>query len=81
MKKYLFSMLAMATMLFAASCTQEDDFRGNDGNEVEALFTVELPAGVATRAAGDGGTVDKVKCVVYEFFGNEKEVLGELTKL
>ena len=82
MRKYLFSMLAMATMLFAASCTQEDDFRGNDGNEVEALFTVELPAGVATRAAGDGTTVNKVKCVVYEFFGNDqKEVLGELTKV
>ncbi len=74
MKKYLFSMLAMATLLFTA-CS-EDDFRGNNGNEVEALFTLELPTEAATRAAGDGTTVDKVKCAIFDENGKE---LPELT--
>ena len=67
MKKYLYSMLAMATMLFAASCTQEDDFNANvEGTDVEATFTIDLPAEMGTRAIGDGTTVDVVACAVYD---------------
>jgi hypothetical protein len=65
MRKYLFSMLAMAAVLFTA-CTQEDDFRGNaEGDEVLAAFTIDVPAGAATRAVGDGTTVSHVACAVY----------------
>ena len=67
-------MLAVATLLFAAC--NEDDFQGNgNGNEVEAAFSLELPFGMATRAVGDGSTVDKVKCAVYA----DGEELTELT--
>ena len=58
-------MLAMAAVLFTA-CTQEDDFRGNaEGDEVLAAFTIDVPAGAATRAVGDGTTVTHVACAVY----------------
>lgn len=69
-------MLALTTLFFAA-CT-EDNLGGNaDDNRSDALFAIELPAGMATRTVGDGTTVDEVKCAVFDAEGNE---LVELTK-
>ena len=62
-------MLAMATLLFAASCSQEEDFRGNSSDEVTVSFSVDMPT-VATRAA-NGANVEQLVCVVLEN-GNEK---------
>ncbi len=75
MKKYLFSMLAVATLFFAASCSQEDEFSTVNGNEVVAEFTLDLPEVMGTRAIGDGTTVDVVACAVFDANGNELENL------
>lgn len=77
MKKCLFSMFALATLLFVASCSQEDEFSAANGNETEFAFTVELPEGIATRAIGDGTTVDVVACAVFDAKGNELKNLRD----
>ena len=68
-------MLAIATMFFAASCTQEEEFSVENGREMVAEFAIELPVEMGTRAIGDGTTVDVVACAVFDKDGNE------LTKL
>ncbi len=77
MKKYLISMMAVATALFMASCTKEAQLSdGTDnGDMVTATFSIQTPDGLATRAAiGDGTTVDRVKCVVYDAAGAKMDL-------
>lgn len=71
MKKYLYSMFALAAMFFA-SCSQ-DDIQG--GDYVEASFTVNAPLAMGTRAVGDGTTANVVACAVYNKDGVELENL------
>ena len=63
MKKF-FSIFAASLMLFAASCSTEkfDEPKG-DGN---VTFTVQLPAGLQSRAIGDGTTAKKLYVAAYE---------------
>ena len=62
MKKLFFSAVAFATLLFAASCQQENLDPALGGNGV--TFTIEAPAQVQTKATiGDGMNVNKL---VYE---------------
>ena len=69
-KNLFFGMLAFAGMLAVASCSQ-DDFVGGEtaGDYVDATFTVSTPDGIGTRAIGDGTTVNRVKCCVYDAKG------------
>ena len=69
-KNLFFGMLAFAGMLAVASCSQ-DDFVGGEtaGDYVDATFTVSTPDGIGTRAIGDGTTVNRVKCCVYDAEG------------
>ncbi len=56
MKKILFSVFAMAAMLFATSCSQEEDFAiVADGTEVAVSFSLTQPE-ISTRAYSDGET-------------------------
>lgn len=81
-KKLFFSVLALAGMLFANSCTQEDIVGGASGDFVSATFTLSTADGLATRAAiGDGTTVDEVACAVYDANGNELENLRQYVKV
>ena len=81
-KKLFFSVLALAGMLFANSCTQEDVVGGASGDFVSATFTLSTADGLATRAAiGDGTTVDEVACAVYDANGNELEDLRRYVKV
>ena len=62
-KKNLFmSMLAMASMLFATSCSQDEVLNESATDDfVNATFTVSTSAGIETRAVvGDGTTVNYV---------------------
>ena len=71
--KHLFmSVLAFAGILAVASC-QQDDFVGGEvtGDYVDATFTVATPDGISTRAIGDGTTVNKLACAVYDAAGEE----------
>lgn len=71
-KKLFFSVLALAGMLFANSCTQEDVVGGASGDFVSATFTLSTEDALSTRAIGDGTTVDKVACAVYDAYDNKE---------
>ena len=75
MKKNIFlSILALASMLFATSCSQDELINeSTNGDFVNATFTIETADGIGTRAVGDGTTVDKVACAVYDAY-NGKEL-------
>lgn len=77
MKKFFYSVLAAATMLFATTSCSEDDVLtpevGHDGNTQKVTFKVEMPGeGVASRAIADGvnvgggNQVDKLIWALYE---------------
>jgi len=71
--KNLFSMLAMAGMLFATSCSQDEAIGGAAaGDFVDATFTIGTADGMGTRAIGDGTTVDMVACAVYDAYNKEE---------
>lgn len=74
MKKNLFmSMLAIAGMLFAISCSQDELLNEpTTGDYVSAKFTIGTSDGIATRATiGNGTKADKVACAVYDEKGTE----------
>ena len=65
--KYLFrSMLAVAGVFAATSCSQDDLNSVSEGDLVEATFTIETPETILSRAIGDGTTVDQVCCAVFD---------------
>ena len=65
MKKLLYTLLALATALTAASCTKE-----LEGNKVAdgavANITISATIGPKTKAFADGTTVDKLYVGLYE---------------
>ena len=79
-KSFLFSMLAVAGMLFVSSCAQDDALEGAaDSKYVDATFTVTADEVAGTRATiGDGTTVNYVACAIYdEKTGEEIEGLRQ----
>ncbi|MBO4984134.1 MAG: hypothetical protein J6C87_00630 [Bacteroides sp.] len=70
MKKCFYSVFAAATLLLAASCSQDEDFVQPSGEMT--TFSVSLENAATTRAAGDGQTVDKL---YYEVYQGENKVL------
>ena len=68
-------MLAIAGMLFATSCSQDELLNEpTTGDYVNAKFTISTPEGIGTRAAvnvGEGTTVNYVACAVYDATGKE----------
>ena len=83
MKKNLFlCMLAVAGMLFATSCSQ-DELRDeiSAGDYVTATFSISTPDAIDTRAGatnvGKGITVNYVACAVYDATGTEMEDLRQ----
>ena len=72
MNKITTGMFAMASMLLATSCSNDDlQGMGANGNFVTARFNVTAPEGMKTRAIGDGETVNKVVCATYDARGVE----------
>lgn len=59
-------MFALATMLLATSCSEDEIVAQSSGNEVTVSFTTELRGDIKTKAVGDGTTVDKLVFAVYE---------------
>ena len=79
-KNLFWGMLAFAGIITMASC-QQDDFVGGEtaGDYVDATFTVATADGISTRATiGNGETVNKVACTVYDANGNEMENLYQI---
>ena len=90
MKKFFYSILAVTTMLLAAtSCSNEEDVIevGHDGKTQKVTFKVELPGETASRAIADGVEVaqanmaNKLAWALYEA-GKEDNLLdtGTATK-
>ena len=77
MKKYLFSALALTGMLFMNSCSDDLVPEPSTGDYVNATFTISTTEGLGTRAVGDGTTVDKVACAVFDENGVEMPNLRE----
>lgn len=74
-KNLLMSMLAMASMLFVTSCSQDEMYNEPaTGEVVTAKFALSTPGEMGTRAAaniGEGTTVNYVACAVYDANGAE----------
>ena len=80
--KYLFrSMLAMAGVFAATSCSQEELYTETEGDFVEASFTIETPDAILSRAIGDGTTVDQVACAVFDANGDEMKQLRDTIEI
>lgn len=74
-------MLAIAGMLFATSCSQDELLNEpTTGDYVSAKFTIGTTDGIGTRAAvnvGEGTTVNYVACAVYDAKGVEMDELRQ----
>lgn len=74
-------MLAIAGMLFATSCSQDELLNEpTTGDYVSAKFTIGTSDGIGTRAAvnvGEGTTVNYVACAVYDATGEEMPYLRQ----
>ena len=77
MKKYLFSALALTGMFFMNSCSDDLVPEPSTGDYVNATFTIGTTEDLGTRAVGDGTTVDKVACAVFDENGVEMPNLRE----
>lgn len=77
-KKNLFGILALVSMFFTTSCSQDDLSNESLTNDfVNATFTLGTDDVLGSRAIGDGTTVDKVACAVYDAQGNELSELSQ----
>ena len=80
MKKHLLSLFAMASMVFASSCSQEEVISQSTGNEVKVTFTTELRNDVKSRGVGDDtDNVDQLIFAVYDEMGKEISLLRQST--
>lgn len=65
-------MFALATMLLATSCSEDEIVAQSSGNEVTVSFTAQLRSDVKTKAVGDDtDNVDKLVFAVYDEEGDE----------
>ena len=72
MKKLLFSVVALATLLLAGSC-QKENFGSANGNTV--AYTVQLPGNIATKAIGDD--LSSVTKLVYAVYRTEAQTAND----
>ena len=66
MKKQLCKLAIFALLLSTASCADEQFAGDLTGGETTVTFNAQLPAGLLTRAAGDGLTATTLSYAVYE---------------
>ncbi len=66
MKKQLSKLAIFALLLSTASCADEQFAGDLTGGETTVTFNAQLPAGLQTRAAGDGLTATTLSYAVYE---------------
>ena len=76
MKKIL-SLFSLLAVLLTASCSLKEDFKVNDSELATLSFTIGEQDGVATRAIGDGTTVDMLYYAVYDAGDNLIPALGQ----
>lgn len=80
MKKHLLSMFALASMLLATGCSQEEELAVLDSsNYVDATFTVDLNEGVQSRTLGDGTQVNQLLYGIFDQNQNAVPVIEKTT--
>lgn len=80
MVKRFLSMFAIASMMLATSCTNDEFDSIQAGNEATVSFTVKLPDGLQTKSYGNGQTAKKLQYVVYnEDWSHNENLDGETT--
>lgn len=71
MKKLNYLLLAVMTILFAASCSQDETLSVESGDASTVTFTVDVPeSGPQTRAIGDGTQATHLFYAVYDLENN-----------
>ena len=71
MKKRLFGLLAMASVICATGCLKDEVLSQATGNEVTVTFTTELRTAPKTKAVGDDvNDINKLEVAVYDADGN-----------
>ena len=81
MKKILYTLAAVAAIAFTASCNKEAEMGAvRDGDTINATFTIDLPAQVATKAISDGLTAKNLLFYVYDENGKYLENLTQTDK-
>ena len=64
--KRILSFFVLASVLLASSCSLKEDFKGNDSEFAQLSFTIGGPNASATRAIGDGTSVDMLQYAIYD---------------
>ena len=79
--KRILSFFVLASVLLASSCSLKEDFKGNDS--VFATFSLTLggPESSATRAIGDGSSVDLLHYAVYDSDDQLIPALGDVMQV
>ena len=85
-KNLFLSMLAIACMLIANSCSQDEFLEETlEGDFVEATFTIATSDGIGTRADNDiigkGLMADIVECAVFDADGKEMTELRKTVSI
>ena len=79
MKKHLLSMFALASMLLAAGCSQEEEPIVNSSNDyVDVSFNIEMGEEVQSRALGDGVQVNQLYYGIFDQAGNVVPVITNI---
>jgi len=80
MKKVFMGMFAIATMLLATSCSEDELIAQSSGNEVTVSFTASVRSDVKTKAVGDDTEgIDQLIFAVYDENGVELQALRQST--
>ncbi len=69
MNKNLYPIFAIAGLATMASCSEEKELIGGEGNEVTVTLSAQLPNAMQSRAYSDGTTATNLQYAVFEVGG------------
>ena len=79
--KRILSFFVLASVLLASSCSLKEDFKGNDSEFATISLTLGGPESSATRAIGDGSSVDLLHYAVYDSDDQLIPALGDVMQV
>ena len=79
--KRILSFFVLASVLLASSCSLKEDFKGNDSEFATISLTLGGPESSATRAIGDGSSVDLLHYAVYDSDDQLIPALGKVVEV
>ena len=79
--KRILSFFVLASVLLASSCSLKEDFKGNDSEFATISLTLGGPESSATRAIGDGSSVNLLHYAVYDSDDQLIPALGKVIEV